>query len=183
MINKKMKELGYTNSWITLGIIDLDTIESQYSALSNSSSFPEHYRVDVLNRYLDRRTSFTDEELKLLIDTLRDDQDLESTLYLHLLQEHKLNKKQFDFVAEFFGNLGQWAEDKLRLIRLKRSLLENELSKKELIKIIDKQNSKEQHLILDSPDINIDILRYMAENSKFSKIVNKALNRSKRADQ
>ena len=179
-MNKIMKELGYTDSWIHLGIIDLDTIESQYNEFLSSDSFSEHYRVDRLNKYLDQKISFTDKELELLLEIFEDDKDLESTLYLNLLSNQELNKKQFEFVAKSFMDLGKWAIDKLSLIRLERSLLANKLSKKDLIEIIDKQNAKEHHLILNCSNLEEDVLIYIAENSKFSKVVNKALNRAKK---
>ncbi|MFT4637701.1 MAG: hypothetical protein ACI8T1_001011 [Verrucomicrobiales bacterium] len=61
------QNLGYTEAWISLGVIDEAGLQEQWSIYTNSDDKnAEHYRCGVVRDFLTQKESFTDEEILTL---------------------------------------------------------------------------------------------------------------------
>jgi len=175
MRDKKIKELGYHPSWQALGVIDNELIDNQHATyLSDGHS--EHYRFSALKCYLSSKEHFSEKELIVLTDSVKNDSEIASTMYLYLLKSGKLSSNQYKYISIQFLSMGEWAVKKYKLIQLERMLANNSFSNNILFSIINNQNSKEHHLILEHTKQNKEVLRYLYENSNFKKIINQAKN-------
>ena len=176
MINQDLlNKFGYTREWITIGIINEEILENQVDSLESDPN-PEHHRYVSLKNYLGTKNAFTDEEITALISLLSTDLELNATGYLYLLESNLLTENQFKDVSHSFRQLGNWASDKIALLELKKDLELNKLTLAEISLIIDKQNSKEQYVILENSLNKKGILDLLIKNSKFKKIANRAKN-------
>jgi hypothetical protein len=175
-MDNRIKELGYSSFWLSLGIINEEILNYQYEKFLKKDDFPEHFRIGAFRLYMKKKESFSEKELALMIEAMKLDRDLAGDVYLALLESNKLNNAQFNYVGAQFKNLGTWAIKKMDLINLEKKLERNQLATDELFKIIENQNPKEHHLILRH-SISIksrEILEFLLNNSSFSKIVKQA---------
>jgi len=180
MINL-LKQLGYSQYWLELGIID-ESILRKLIVLLEEDSNSEHHRYNILVKYINSKKYYSDKEVEKLILLLNNDSDqlMTSGIYVFLLSNGILSERQFDLVATEFIKLGSWAIEKIALINLEQKLKTQKISNEEIKNIIMNKNVKEHYLILEYCTNNDSIVELLSRESPFKKIRNRALHLSKK---
>ena len=178
------QDLGYTEAWFRLGVVDNDFLAAQYTEFQNSEDKnQEHYRHRAFVRFLQNRTRLSDEEVNAvfeLTDEGPDGSDLRSTRIIELIGSNHLTDAQLASLDRF-PLVFEPAIQKI----YRRRLLLHELAKEgvidEVFNAVRDSNDKEIHLaILKRNDLREDQLQWLVENGLNISIRNQAIGLLKR---
>lgn len=100
-----MNELGYTEGWLRLGVVDTLFLEHQYAEFQNSDDkHPEHYRCRAFAGFLKQRRRLSDDEIEAifkLTDNGPDGCDLRVNRIMELLLSQLLTDDQLSDLMRF----------------------------------------------------------------------------------
>lgn len=169
-IEDALEKMGYTSKWLSNGIIDNNMIFDQIKSL-NIDPHTEHYRYASMVNFLNRSINLEDEVFDGLISILDADIDIMESIYLYMFENIILTERQNNIVKAKVLTFGEWAEKRVHLIELKCKLLNETISKKELVEIIDEANPKTQKLIVEYCK-DREVLKELLKRTTFKKIRN-----------
>jgi hypothetical protein len=103
--DKALYRLGYTEEWLSFGILTEDYLLSQYQEiLTSEDQNAEHYRSGGFGDYLKSKKVLTDQEVEnvfKLVDDGPDKYDLHQDRIINLVVEGILTGKQLVLIGEY----------------------------------------------------------------------------------
>jgi hypothetical protein len=181
-----IKELGYTESWLRLGVVDTEFVQRQYAEFcASDDKNQEHYRAGAFARYLRLRDRLSDEDIEAiwnLTDDGPDGSDLRLNRIMDLLATDLLTDSQMTGLARF----PEVSEPPLQK-RYQRCILTRTLNKDGLTDSVFKAMCRSRDSVLHSVvlsrcDLRRNHLEWLAENGGNKAVRNQATQmlRSKR---
>lgn len=173
-----LQELGYTKSWLDLGIVSEDLARQQYAEYCTSDDqHQEHYRHKAFSLFLGRTPSVSDElvdDIFLLEDDGPDGHDLAAQRAIDLIISRKLSDEQHFKLVERHPEV---LEPPIRKLYLRESLsrkiratgLDANFQEIQLFR-----DSGIQWAILDRPDLSKSHVEWLATAGSNKVIRNRA---------
>lgn len=106
-----MNMLGYTQKWLEYLFITESELEAQIEKYNSSDDKnSEHYRYRTLQKWIQSKQEFSNQEIEQFIEIATEDSDLmmSGAAYKILISSSKINEKQFDLLASNFSYFGEW---------------------------------------------------------------------------
>ncbi len=100
---KALARLGYTEGWLSSGVMSEEQLLSQYEAIETSEDqASEHYRHSLFRDYLSTKRKMTNDEVAVVF-ALRDNHsiDLRTNRILELLRSNILHDDQLDWIRRY----------------------------------------------------------------------------------
>ncbi|NLR95072.1 hypothetical protein [Flammeovirga agarivorans] len=106
-----IEKYGFSQNWVKIGLIDLNEFpEQEKKFLSNSDNSYEHFRYELLESYLYNKSSFSDNEIHILLDLLQFEQDItmSQTFTFQLYKSTKVTLVQKELIGTQLSKLSEW---------------------------------------------------------------------------
>ncbi len=174
-----MRQLGYTENWLRLGVVDSNFLKHQYvEFLRSDDKNQEHYRHRAFLRFLDRREELPEGEIEAifgLTDEGPDGCDLRQTRILELLDSEVLSDDQLSGLTRFPEVLESEAIRK----KHRRCLLTRRLTAEgptdEVFEAMRRSGDSILHLaLLHRSDLRRQQVEWLAENGGNKSVRNQA---------
>lgn len=173
-----MKELGYTEGWLTLGVVDPEVLQRQYAEFVNSDDQnPEHYRCRAFIDYLNDKEWLSDEELEALFgltDDGSDGCDLRKNRIIEILSLAWLTDEQFYGLARF-----PWIDESPIREKYQRDVVVRRLDLEGLgddvfQAVIESEDTLLHRALLRRDDLRREHVQWLAENGGNKAVRNQA---------
>ncbi|MDQ8205805.1 hypothetical protein [Pelagicoccus sp. SDUM812003] len=171
------QKLGYTKSWVSLGVVDEAYLLKQWKVFSESDDKnEEHYRCGAFRDFLTKKDAFTDEEIDQFLE-LSDDGpdgcDLSANRAIELIEHGNLTDDQFSRLATHPAYQANPA--KKRYVR--RSVFHRVQKfgiKSEIEEIKRSDDTPLHQLLLESDDSPEDAIYWLTQSGRNKAIRNQA---------
>jgi hypothetical protein len=113
----KLSQLGYTETWLNVGILTEKMLESQLQELMpGDDTNKEHYRYRTFITYLNCHTTLSDSQVEQIISLFQHDSDktMAGSSLAKLLELRSLTASQFNSVSKALSGFGKWTEKRIK---------------------------------------------------------------------
>lgn len=177
LLSSKLEKLGYTRSWIYLGVLTEQTLLEQEQLFDQGEDRnTEHYRYTSCMNYLQRKTTFSTVELERFFNLLQEDSDMHmaGSAAMSIFSMIELTDPQFDWLSGKMLAFGEWTGKMVFRQKLLRALRNEEHSEKLIKECIVHGDSFVQNYLLSDCKLNESDLRELTVHGKNKQIRAKA---------
>lgn len=176
--------LGYTEPWLRLGVIDAALVRAQHLACTTSDDrSPEHYRHRAFAAFVARAERWSDEDLRALLmlrDAGQDGVDLSAQRAIALVESRAITTAQLDALASHEPRvLTAPIERRYRRACLRRAIAARGVAAC-AERIRAEADGHVQRELLDRPDLDVELLRWLRHHGANRAIRNRARQRLER---
>jgi len=173
-----MKELGYTEGWLQLGVVDSEFLRQQYDEFQDSDDKnQEHYRHGAFIRFLNQRERLSEGEIEAifeLTDNGSDGCDLLVNRIMGLLESGLLTDDQLSELAVFPVVRETPIQKRYQRCLLIRRLTAEGLTDDVFDAICESQDADLHRVLLRRSDLSRDHVKWLSENGGNKSVRNQA---------
>ncbi|MCB9329413.1 MAG: hypothetical protein H6572_12085 [Lewinellaceae bacterium] len=175
---KLLKKLGYSELYLTHGIISMTLLQKQYEDyIEGKETNTEHFRYEVLINYINSISILSEETFDVLLSIIKLDEDTAMSLSVcyYLENKKKLNDIQWQRLKKLILKIGG-STKKIHLIELARSIDRNDFNVKKMIELIKANPGIYDAFAMHKFNDSIEIMKILQESS-LKKVRNYSKNR------
>lgn len=173
-----LQKLGYSELYLTYGIISLNLLQKQYEAnIEGKETNTEHFRYEVIINYINTISKLSEETFDLLLQIIELDESTAMSLSVCFYLENKkiLNDNQWNRLKELMLRIGGNAK-KIHLIDLARFIDRNEFSVNNMIELLQAEPGIYDAFAMHKFNDSIEVMNVL-QKSPLGKVKNYAKNR------
>ncbi len=175
--DKALKRLGYTEEWLSDGIISEEYLLAQYAEIEISADMnAEHYRCGGFSEFLNSKKELTDDEVAAVFklkDNGPDKCNLHENRIIELIHSKILNDKQLESISKYPEVLERPIQNRYLREKLIRKI--NRTSVADCFDEIKVSGDSHIHeYILQRDDLKLQHVTWLTENGSNKKLRNQA---------